>query len=62
MFETPVRFLASVYIGLNNWKSPVWEAESSVSFLHLLFELLDAVQKGHHGVVEFIVPEEPQAS
>lgn len=43
-------------------KSPVREAESSVSFLHLLFKLLDAVQKGHHGVVKFIVPEEPQAS
>lgn len=43
-------------------KSPVREAESSVSFLHLLLELLDAVQKGHHGVVEFVVPEKPQAS
>lgn len=40
---------------------PVWKAEAGISFLHLLFELLDTVQKGHHGVVKFIVPEEPQA-
>lgn len=42
--------------------SPVWKAESGVSFLHLLFELLHTVQKGHHGVVKLIVPEEPQAT
>lgn len=41
---------------------PVWEAEASVPFFHFLFELLDTVQKGHHGVVELIVPEEPQAT
>lgn len=41
---------------------PIWKAEASVSFFHLLFELLDTVQEGHHGVVEFIVPEEPQAT
>lgn len=41
---------------------PVWKAEACVSFLHLLFKLLDTVQEGHHGVVEFIVPEEPQAT
>lgn len=42
--------------------SPVWEAEASVPFLHFLLELLDTVQKGHHGMVELIVPEEPQAT
>lgn len=41
---------------------PVRKTEASVSFFHLLLELLDTVQKGHHGVVEFIVPEEPQAT
>ena len=41
---------------------PVWEAEASVSFFHLLFELLDTVQEGHHGMVEFIIPEEPKAT
>lgn len=41
---------------------PVWKAEASVSFFHFLFKLLDAVQKGHHGMVEFIVPEEPEAT
>lgn len=41
---------------------PVGEAEASVSFFHLLFELLDTVQEGHHGMIELIVPEEPQST
>lgn len=41
---------------------PVWETEASVSFFHLFFELLDTIQEGHHSMVEFIVPEEPQAT
>ena len=45
-----------------NWIWPVGKAEARVSFFHLLFELLHTVQEGHHGVVEFIIPEEPQAT
>lgn len=41
---------------------PVWKAEASVSFFHLFFELLYTIQEGHHGMVEFIVPEEPKAT
>ena len=49
--------------GSGKWEAvPVWQTEACVPFLHLLLELLHAVQEGHHGMVKLVVPEEAQAS
>ena len=48
--------------GPGKWEAvPVRQTEACVPFLHLLLELLHAVQEGHHGVVKLVVPEEAQA-